>query len=817
VIYLVQPPLIQLNAPYPAPYYLKSFLDARGYKTLVSDHSIALFSEIFCPAGLRRVFAGAQRAWESRAIPDAGNPHIRYNIERFLSEEGLWLSCIERLTGFLRGRDDEWGCHLALANGVVPGGPRFDAYLRSMDGEPSPDAAPLLASKLLADLADFITVTLDPSFALIRYAESLAARGTTEPENLDGYIMRTFYRPFLERQWAELTAGGGFGSGDYPCVMLITIPFPGCLTGALICAESAKQRFGGQVITVAGGGYVNTELRFLEDSVVFDCFDFLSFDRGYGSLAAILDFSGLKGRENADPRQWELPCRGLPRSNGAEPLPLYKTLYRAGGRVIRGTDINAAYAGNSTDAGGISSSPDNAGFKALEKEAIQTVFPDYSGVDFSLYLRITDDPNPMHRLWSGGRWLKAYLAHGCYWHNCAFCDVSLDYIRGYDPVNTETFFRRMLEQSEKTGVRGIHLVDEAAPAASLVRLAERNRQEALKGRPPLNFWGNIRFEKTFTPDAAALLAAGGLSAVSGGIEVATEQGFRRIGKGISLPDVVHSCAAFKEAGILTHAYLIYGYWDEEDQEIIDSAEILRQLFAAGLLDSAFWHKFVLTCHSRIFAEWRGGLHQTLKIPGGLPERIADVVNSNNGNRGASLGHPPLFACNDLTFEGEDRSARFTEGLDRLLGAWMAGNTEEPVQAAFPFGTPPPAVSPDTVTKLLDEYALERDQTRRKIPEPGTAAGQGKLLFLGSRPLVSGGEGTALFWRWRLADHWLRITPSRACDGDAETLLRKTTALLEAASRDSTIPADFYGKLQGLFGNGAGRVWRVLRKGGLVWY
>jgi hypothetical protein len=844
VIYLVQPPLIQLNSPYPAPYYLKSFLDARGYETVVSDHSIALFSEIFCPAGLKRVFADAQTAWENRAVPGAGNPHIRYNIERFLSEERLWLSCIERLTGFLRGRDDEWGCHLALANGAVPGGPRFDACLDSMDGEPPPDAAPLLASKLLADLADFITVTLDPSFALIRYAESLTAQKTTEPENTDsfggdapdgvigagpvpggfariplkadGYIMRTFYRPFLERKWAELAAAGGVENGDYPFVILITIPFPGCLAGALICAESAKQRFGGRGITVAGGGYVNTELRFLEDRAFFDYFDFLSFDRGYGSLAAILDFSGLKGRGNAGPRHREPPCYGLPRPGGAEPLPLYKTLYRAGGRIIRGTDINTTCAGGITGPGGAGSSPDNAGFKAIEKEAVQTVFPDYSGVDYSLYLRITDDPNPMHRLWSGGRWLKAYLAHGCYWHNCAFCDVTLDYIRGYDPVNTETFFRRMLEQSEKTGVRGIHLVDEAAPAASLLRLAELNRPGDLQGKPPLNFWGNIRFEKAFTPDAAALLAAGGLTAVSGGIEVATAEGFRRIGKGISLPDVVRSCAAFKEAGILTHAYLIYGYWDEEDQEIIDSAEILRQLFAAGLLDSAFWHKFVLTCHSRIFAEWRGGLHRTLKIPGGLPERIAGV-----GNGDSALGRPPLFACNDLTFEGDNRSTRFTEGLDRLLAAWMAGNAANPVQRAFPFSAPPPAVSPDTVTKLLDEYAREQDQNRRMIPEPGTAAGRGKLLFLGSKPLISreGREGTALFWRWRLADHRLRITPSdnNGRDGSAETLLRETAALLEAASRESARPADFYGKLKGLFGKDAGRIWRVLREGGLVWY
>jgi hypothetical protein len=36
--------------------------------------------------------------------------------------------------------------------------------------------------------------------------------------------------------------------------------------------------------------------------------------------------------------------------------------------------------------------------------------------------------NPMHRLWSDGRWNKLTVAHGCYWKKCSFCDVGLDYI-----------------------------------------------------------------------------------------------------------------------------------------------------------------------------------------------------------------------------------------------------------------------------------------------------------------------------------------------------------------------------------------------------
>jgi radical SAM superfamily enzyme YgiQ (UPF0313 family) len=833
MIRLVQPPFVQLNAPYPSLYYLRSFLESRGYAVRVDDHSIDLFSEIFSRPGLERIFTDARRAWEEGKIPGAAGPRIRYNIERFLSEEALWLSCIDRLVAFLRGQDHEWGHLIALANGAVPGGPRFDACLESMNGAPSPDAAPLLAGRLLADIADFLTVTLDPSFSLIRYAESLAAgktlAGLTGPpgdsvsgdfsrirSNLDGYIMKVFYRPFLERRWEEPAAAGperkdgrGLEDGAGPFVLLVTIPFPGCLAGALVCAESAGKRFGGGVVTVAGGGYVNTELRFMEDAAFFDYFDFLSFDRGYGSLTAILDF--LRRKDT--------------RCTGEGPFPLYKTIYRSGGLIIRGTNIDAAGPGGTAvteDGKTIIENqqrspkhpvPDSAEFLALEKESVQTVFPDYSGTDFSKYLMAADDPNPMHRLWSDGRWLKAYLAHGCYWHNCAFCDITLDYIRGYEPVNTDAFFRSLLAQADKTGVRGVHLVDEAAPPSSLLRLAELNRpgSSALKGRPPLGFWGNIRFEKAFTPDAAALLAAGGVLGVSGGIEVATEKGFKRIGKGITLPDVVRSCAAFKEAGILTHAYLIYGYWDEDEQEILDSAEILRQLFAAGLLDSAFWHKFVLTCHSRIYAEWRQGIHPDLRPLLKTPDFFSV---------GEAAGRPPVFARNDLVFEGEERSSRFTGGLDRLLAAWMAGDAETPVQEAFPFRTPPPAVKAGTVNELLDKYARDRDRDREYGGEFATE--RGRLLFLGSKPVISRASpgGTVLFWRYRLADHRLRIARTEGAPqfgtAGAETLLQRTAALLESAAGEGVEPAVFCKELGAIFRRGTGRAWKVLRNGGLVY-
>ncbi|MDR2404567.1 MAG: radical SAM protein [Spirochaetaceae bacterium] len=851
VVSLIQPPLVQLNAPYPAVYYLKSFLEDRGYRTRTRDHSIGLFERIFCKRGLQRIFADARKAYrDSGRSPGPGRGNGRgaektlYHIERFLSEEDRWLSSIDRLIAFLRGRDREFGHLLTLTNGVLPGGPRYDAHLASAGmGESDPDSAAILAGKLLADMADFISRTLDPSFALIRYAESPAS-GLRDFSRVaadrNGYILRTFYRPFLEAEWQETegfirnagqnsitdeNSNGAKNSSavrssiaavDVPgegLLLGVTIPFAGCLAGALACAESAKQYFGGRVVTVAGGGYVNTDLRFIQSRKFFDFFDYLSFDRGYGSLEAILEHL----EEGRTPRDPEDPV-------------LYKTLYRSGrnGRIVgsTGTALPGERAKDGEKTAGNTGL--SRGFKT-DRRATGTVFPDYGGVDFSQYLYAADDSNPMFRLWTDGHWLKAYLAHGCYWHNCAFCDVGLDYIRSFRPVPPEALFRHLLDQAEKTGVRGVHLVDEAAPVPSLIHFAELNREAGL----PLIFWGNIRFEENFSPDTAALLAAGGLVGVSGGIEIATEAGFKRIGKGIGLREAVRSCAAFKEQGILTHGYLIYGYWDETVQEIIDSAEILRQIFAEGLLDSAFWHKFVLTRHSRIYAEWKRGLHEGLTITDLIPEPKDTAILTEGaaagGPLGAAFGTPgELFGYNDLRFAGEDGFDRFGEPLDRLLASWMEkskAGLRSPVEQAFPFAVPAPTVSPRTVPMLLDAYARDRDRDRAAVPEQGMDEGRkpggkggegaapGRLLFLGSEPLIKTREGRAyLWWRWRLGEHRLRI----GRPGDAA---ERTVSLLSGISRQPGMTeGTFFTELTNILGReNAPEAWRILRNGGLIRY
>jgi radical SAM superfamily enzyme YgiQ (UPF0313 family) len=285
----------------------------------------------------------------------------------------------------------------------------------------------------------------------------------------------------------------------------------------------------------------------------------------------------------------------------------------------------------------------------------------------------------MHRFWSDGRWNKITLAHGCYWKKCSFCDVSLDYIGRYDPPGTDIVLQRIRALITETGETGFHLVDEAAPPAGMRALARRLLEENLS----ITWWGNIRFEKTFTPDLCGLLAAAGCVAVSGGLEVASDRLLKLMKKGVTVEQVARVTRAFTNAGIMVHAYLMYGFPTETEQDTIDALERVRQLFAAGCIQSAYWHRFSATAHSPI----------------GL----------NPAAYGITLRPPPdiRFAHNDVAFDdptGTDHD-RLGEGLRKALYNYMHGVGLD-VDVRDWFGKrrriPATTVPPDLIERCLDE-------------------------------------------------------------------------------------------------------------------
>ena len=554
-VLLLTPPMTQLNTPYPASAYLTGFLRPRGVETAQVDVALELILKLFSKEGLTRVRA---EILQKLARPQKKKLEIAPSVDFFLKNYDAYLETIEPAVRFLQGKDQSLSLRIVSRN-FLPEGPQFIALKQFEDLEEGTEADPLawafgmlgtydrakfLASLLINDIAAVIKDGIDERFEVSRYGEKLAASSPTfDPLHADLQHSNALVDRILDEITSELVAQ------HKPDVVGLTAPFPGNVYGAFRIAKVAKA-VNPAIKTILGGGFVNTELRTLSEPRVFDYFDYIVMDDGYRPLQNILEH--LEG--------------------SLSERHFLRTYVREKGKVV------------------LKSDPTQHDIPQRDVGA-----PIYDGLDFSRYLSIFEMLNPMHRLWSDGRWNKLTVAHGCYWKKCTFCDIGLDYIGRYEPNTADTLVSRIKQVMAETGQSGFHFVDEAAPPSALKFLADA----LIESKTVISWWGNIRFEKTFTRELCSQLARSGCVAISGGLEVASDRLLKLMQKGVSVEQVARVTKAFTDAGVMVHAYLMYGFPTETEQETIDSLERVRQLFAAGCIQSAFWHRFAATAHSPI--------------------------------------------------------------------------------------------------------------------------------------------------------------------------------------------------------------------------
>lgn len=623
----VIPPMTQLNTPYPSTAYLTGFLRSRGYFAVQEDLALALVLRLLSSQGLQEISSRI-----AACLPDIHTPAV----QSFNAQHSRYISTIDAVIRFLQGRDSTLA-HRIASRQYLPEGPRFeslDVYMDEDGGDPLAwafgalglnDRAKHIATLYLNDLADVLRDAIDERFEFVRYAESLAAsQASFDPlanalradKNLVDQTLQTLTLDAIKRH--------------HPNLVLISVPFPGSVYAAFRIAQSIKS-YDEQIKIVLGGGFVNTELRELKDPRVFDYFDFVTLDAGERPLLSLIEH--LQG-------------------------------IRSSSRLVR-TFMREQ--------------------ESLTVRYINLIEPDipfnevgtptWDGLPLNRYLSLLDMLNPMNRLWSDGRWNKLTVAHGCYWKKCSFCDVSLDYIGRYEAAEASVLVDRIDQIVRETGQTGFHFVDEAAPPKSLKALAT----QLIERDTGISWWGNIRFEKTFTPELCQLLADSGCIAVSGGLEVASDRLLSLMKKGVSIDQVARVTRAFTDAGILVHAYLMYGFPTQTVQDTVDALEYVRQLFLNGCIQSGFFHRFTCTVHSPV------GLH---------PEQY-----------GVTLKPLPeiTFAKNDVGFSdptGVDHAA-LGVGLKKAIYNYMHGiGLEDDVRNWFDFKVPKTTVSRHRIERAL---------------------------------------------------------------------------------------------------------------------
>ena len=633
---LITPPFTQLNTPYPATAYIKGFLNTKSISAFQMDLGIEVILELFSKAGLQQIFNSVD---QSELTTE--------NLQRIYSLKDDYINTIDPVIAFLQGNNPTLARQVCSGN-FLPEAFRFnqlDDMEWAFGNMGMQDKAKHLATLYLEDLSDFIVECVDENFGFSRYAERLGRSANSfdelyaELQNETTYIDKITLK-ILEEKIKVVQ----------PKLVLISVPFPGNLYSAFRCAQFIKTNFPEIKISM-GGGFPNTELRSLKDVRVFEFLDFITLDDG------------------------ELPVELLnskiqnPNSNEFK-----RTFLLENNEVI--------YINNTS----------KSDYKQSEVGT-----PDYSDLLLDKYISVIEIANPMHSLWSDGRWNKLTMAHGCYWGKCTFCDVSLDYIKIYEPIAAKILVDRMEEMIAQTGETGFHFVDEAAPPALMREVA----LEILKRKLVVTWWTNIRFEKSFTKDLCLLLKASGCIAVSGGLEVASDRLLELIKKGVTVEQVAKVTHHFTEAGIMVHAYLMYGYPTQTIQETVDSLEMVRQLFELGVIQSGFWHQFAMTAHSPV------GLN---------PEEFGVIPQQNE----------ITFANNDIQFKDKTgiNHDKFSFGLKKSLFNYMHGiGFDYDLQDWFEFKIPKTKIQPNFIENAVFN-------TTDLTVKPSA-----KIIWIGNQPIV----------------------------------------------------------------------------------
>lgn len=719
VLLLITPPLMQPNTPYPATPLLTGFLKSRGFSVTQADLGIELLDKIFSTEGLNKIF---EAAGQYRGALPASLARIKSLRHRYIDTIGPVMEFLRRPTTDVATR--------IVRRDWLPEGEHFQT---STDLEWAfgalgiTDKAKFLATRYLQDLSDLITHCITPHFSLIRYGEHLSVslpgfgpmqKALEARASLTDLWMLELLELHIQRERPHLT---GF-----------TVPFPGNLYGALRCGQYIREKHPG-ILTAIGGGYPTTELRNMTDPSLFDYIHLVITDDGFGPLA-----EAARMLKSEDTR-----------------ARLFSCAFRQNGTVV--------YTSPSDDI----TSPGHAGLPA----------PDYTGLPLGLYFPLLDTANPMHRLWSDGRWNKLTLAHGCYWHGCAFCDTRLGYIGRYESSTAKVMADTMEAVIRQTGSSAFHFTDEAAPPALLRELCLEIGRRGMK----VTWWTNIRFEKSFTTDLCRLMAMAGCIAVTGGIETASDRLLKLMNKGVTIEQAAITCHNFTRAGIMVHAYLMYGFPTQTAQETIDSLEVVRQMFAEGIVRSAFWHRFALTVHSPVSTD---------------PARFGITLSEEK---------PNPFANNEIGYT-EKKSVNhdeFGEGLRTALFNFMQGTGFDlPVNRWFGHKMPGTTHRGDLIRSCCR-------QTHQPIPSKHS-----RLIWTGWPVASAQGEGDFETLLVETAKKTIRIKVPALPATKLKELLNKNASALNIYT-----PEEFTTGL-GLTGDEADLIWterwmNQLRQAGLL--
>jgi radical SAM superfamily enzyme YgiQ (UPF0313 family) len=683
-VLLLVTPFCSPNYTYPAPAYLTRYLRRNGVEVAQADLSLELMLKIFSRAGLTRIFDEVERSGKT----------LSESSRRIIGLRDRYLSTVDTVIRYLQGRDASIAYRLCHSN-FLPRGENFernkgfDWYDGNGNTLAVHDRAKFVGTQYLYDIAGLIREAIFPYFQITlvdRYYDSFVHWCTSfdsmhyeleRPATVIDCMLNEVLDVHLDAATPDLVG--------------ISVPFARNLYWSLRIARRARERIPG-VKVAAGGGLFNTSMREPSEPRLFKYIDYLTLDDGERPILSILEhMEGFR-----------------------DPTQLKRTfLLDEAGKICLSDGATECDA-NHEESGA----------------------PDYRGYRVEDYCSTLETININQRIRSDGWWNKLTMAHGCYWNKCSFCDIHLSYIKDYETAPAKNVVDKVEECIAQTGHTGFHFVDEAMPPKIMRDFAI----EVLRRGLNISWHGMMRFDKAYTAELCKLLAAGGLVTIMGGLEVASNRLLKLMKKGTTVEQVAEVAKNFRDAGIRVHAYLMYGFPTQTEQETVDALDVVRQLFKYGLVTSASWAKFGATPHSPIGREPQAYGVELDPVPeGAFLEQI--------------LSHKdPTGADHD----------KFTDGLMNALKFFALGmHHDVPVEGWFDFPVPTVSIDRDLVGKVIAARPLAAADAKSLVRDR-------RALWLGATPSLKRSasvEGEAaqaeLVFHDTFGDHVIALPLSQA--------------------------------------------------------
>lgn len=165
-----------------------------------------------------------------------------------------------------------------------------------------------------------------------------------------------------------------------------------------------------------------------------------------------------------------------------------------------------------------------------------------------------------------GRILPYSTAHGCYWHQCAFCPEKAEG-NPYKPLEYSLAANQLQILTGRLQPALIHILDSSVSPAML---------KALIACPPEAPWyGFARITKHLADDDFCLsLKKSGCKMLKLGIESGDQHVLDQLDKGIDLQTISTALKALKENGIATYCYFLFGTPPETEESALRTMDFV---------------------------------------------------------------------------------------------------------------------------------------------------------------------------------------------------------------------------------------------------